>query len=293
MCAAHLQAHLLQDAGHAVPDGWGGGQGQIHDAEGHAQPGTGLPGHQLAHAGHLEGGLFDELRHHVEGLALHALEGVVDHAGAGHPHVDDPLRLAHAVERPGHEGVVLHRVAEHHQLGAAEAAPVGGALGAGLDGLPHEGHRVHVDARLGGAYVDGRAHHVGDGQRLGYGGDELFVPLGHALVHQGGEATDEVHPHRLGRLVHGGGEGHVVAGAGRPGHQGHGGDGYALVDDGYAELRLNVLAGFYQLFRRGGDLVVDLPAGGVGVRVAAVQQAHAHGDGAHIQVLVVDHPDGL
>ena len=42
--AADLQAHLLQDAGHAVADGGGGGQGQVHDAEGHAQAGGWPPG---------------------------------------------------------------------------------------------------------------------------------------------------------------------------------------------------------------------------------------------------------
>ena len=40
-------------------------------------------------------------------------------------------------------------VAEDHQLGAAEAAPVGGALGQILMVRPMQGHSVHVDARLG------------------------------------------------------------------------------------------------------------------------------------------------
>ena len=44
------------------------------------------------------------------------------------------------VEGSGHEGVVLHGVAEHHQLGAAETAPAGGPFGQLLDGLAHEGH---------------------------------------------------------------------------------------------------------------------------------------------------------
>ena len=59
-----------------------------------------------------------------KGCALHRLQGVIHHAGAGNAHVDDAFRLAHAVEGAGHEGVVLHGVAEHHQLGAAQAVPV-------------------------------------------------------------------------------------------------------------------------------------------------------------------------
>ena len=99
-------------------------QGEIHDAEGRVQPTAGLLGHQLAHAGHPESGLLHGLRHHVKGLALHRFQGSTHHAGAGDAHVDDLLRLSHAVESAGHKGVVLHGIAEHHQLGAAEAIPV-------------------------------------------------------------------------------------------------------------------------------------------------------------------------
>ena len=71
----------------------------------------------------------------------------MDHAGAGDTHVDDGLRLTYPVEGAGHEGVILHGVAEHHQLGAAEAALVGGALGGSLHRLAHELDGIHIDAR--------------------------------------------------------------------------------------------------------------------------------------------------
>ena len=293
MGAAHLQPHLLQDAGHAVPHSGGGGQGKVHDAEGGVQAAAGFLGHQLAHAGDAEGGLFDGLGHHIEGLALHALKGVVHHAGAGDAHVDDPLRLAHAVEGAGHEGVVLHSVAEHHQLGAAEAAPVRGALRQLLDGAAHEGHRIHVDARLGGAHVDGRAHQVGGGKSFWDGGNELPVCVGHALLDQGGETADEVDAGSFGRPVQGGGKGGVVVCLRRSGHQGDGGDGDALVDDGDAEFLLDGLAGGHQIFGAAGDFVVDGVTGLPGVAAGAGQQGDAHGDGAHVQMLLVDHLDGL
>ena len=290
---AGLQAHLLQNAGHAVADGGGGGQGEIHDAKGHAQPAAGLLGHQLAHSGHPEGGLLDGLGHHVEGLALHVLEGVVHHAGAGHAHIDDAVRLPHAVEGARHEGVILHRIAEYHQLGAAKAAPVGGALGGVLDDAAHLGHRVHVDPRPGGANVDGGADKVGDGQRLGDRGDELLVGLGGPLLHQGGEAADEVDPGGLGGVVHGHGEGDVAARLRRPGHKSHGGDGDAFVDDGDAELPLNGLAGGHQVLGPAGDLVIDLLTGGLWIGIGAVQQGDAHGNGTHVQMLLVDHMYGI
>ena len=165
---------------------------RVHNAEGGVQPAAGLLGHQLTHAGDAEGGLLHRLGYHVEGLSLHLLKGVVYHTRAGDPHVDDPLWLAHPVEGARHKGVVLHGVAEHHQLGAAEAAPVGSFLRQLLDGAAHEGHRVHIDARLGGAHVDRGADDIRRGQRLGDGVDEDAVGRRHPLLDQGGEAADEV-----------------------------------------------------------------------------------------------------
>ena len=95
-----------------------------------------------------------------------------------------------------------------------------------------------------------------------------------------------------GRPVQRQGEGHVVLRLAGACHQGHGGDGDALVDDGNAELPLDGLAGDHQFFCLTADLFIDLPAGGLGVGVGAVQQGDAHGNGADVQVLLVDHVDG-
>ena len=57
--------------------------------------------------------------------------------------------------------------------------------------------------------------------------------------------------------VQGQGEGHIVLRLAGPGHQGHGGDGDALVDDGDAELRLDIPAGAHQLVRRGLDIRIQ------------------------------------
>ena len=291
--AADGQAHLLQDAGHTVTHRRGGGQGQVYDAEGHAQTGAGLGGHHLAHAGDLEGGFFDSLGHHVEGLALAALQGVVHHAGAGHAHVDDGVGLTHAVEGTSHEGVVLHGVAEHHQLGAAKAGLLSGAQGGLFHCLPHEPHGVHVDARSGGTHIDRGADVLGAGQGFRNGCDELPIAIGHALLHQGRVAADEVDAAGLGRPIHGLGEGDVIRGIAGRRHQSHGGDGNALIDDGDAEFQLDLFAGGHQTFGVAADLVIDLPAGFHRIAVAAGEQGDAHGDGTDVQVLLVDHVDGV
>ena len=67
--------------------------------------------------------------------------------------MDDTVGLTHAVEGASHEGVVLRSVAEHHQLGAADALLVGGELGGLLDNLAHELDGVQIEAGLGGTDV--------------------------------------------------------------------------------------------------------------------------------------------
>src|SRR5699024_2804835 len=57
--AAAFQAHLLQDIGYAVADGRGGGQRQVDDPGGDAQPLAGQIGHQLAQPRDRECGSLD------------------------------------------------------------------------------------------------------------------------------------------------------------------------------------------------------------------------------------------
>ena len=216
---------------------------------------------------------------------------MVYHAGAGDAHIDDAVGLTHPMEGPGHKGVILHGVAEHHQLGAAQPVGVTGQMGRLLDDATHAGHGVHVDARLGGAHIHGGAHQFRFVQGLGDALDQGVVTRAKALVDQGGVAADEVDAHRLGSPVQGLGK--VDGGCRRagPGDHGNGGDGDALVDDGDAILPGDVLAGLHQVLGIAADLIVDLLSGLVHIGVDAVQQGDAHGDGAHVQVFVVDHMD--
>ena len=73
---------------------------------------------------------------------------MVYHPGAGHTHIEDALRLSDAVKRPGHEGVILHRVGKNHQLRAAEAPLICRALRRLLDDPAHKGPGIHIDPRL-------------------------------------------------------------------------------------------------------------------------------------------------
>ena len=92
--------------------------------------------HQLTHTGDLEGGLLDDVGDFVNGQGLvHLGKGGTHNTGAGYAHMDDTVGLTHAVEGACHEGVVLRSVAEHHQLGTADALLIGGELGGLLDNL--------------------------------------------------------------------------------------------------------------------------------------------------------------
>ncbi len=77
-----------------------GRQGEVNDAEGHAQPPGGLLRHQLAHARHLEAVFFTVSATTPKSAPPHGAQRVMHHAGAGDADVYHRVRLAHAVEGP-------------------------------------------------------------------------------------------------------------------------------------------------------------------------------------------------
>ena len=292
--AAGLKAHLLEDVGHTVAHGGGGGQRQVDDAGGYAQLFGGEVCHQLTHAGDLEGGALHQLGHLVDGGVLgQPGQRGADRAGAGDADVDLAVGLTGAVEGTRHKGIVLGCVAEDHQLCCADALTVGGELAGLLDGLAHQLDGVHVQARLGGTDVHRAADDVRLGQCAGDGLDEAQVARREALVDEGGVAAHEVDAHLLAGGVEGLGKVHRVGVRAGAQQHGDGGDADALVDDGDAVLGADVLHSRNEPGGAGGDLVIDFFAGFPGVRVDAVQQADAHGDGAHVQIVLREHLDGL
>ncbi len=155
--------------------------------------------------------------------------------------MDLAVRLAGAVERTGHEGVVLGCIAEHHQLCCADALTVGGQLAGLLHGLAHQLDGVHVQARLGGADVHRAAHDVRLGQCAGDGLDQAAVTGREALVHKGSVAAHEVDAHLFTGGIQGLGKVHRVSVRAGAQQHGDGGDADALVDDGDAVLGADVL----------------------------------------------------
>ena len=74
--------------------------------------------------------------------------------------MNDTIRLTHAVECTRHKGVILRRIAEHHQLGSTHAHIAARQFGCLSNYGAHHLHSVHVDAAFGGTDVHRRTHHV-------------------------------------------------------------------------------------------------------------------------------------
>ena len=203
------------------------------------------------------------------------------------------IRLARAVECARHEGVILRRVAEHHQLGRAHAHVIFCLFGGGLDDGAHHLHGVHVDAAFGRAHIYAGTHKFRLRQRIGNAADKPFIPCGKALVHQGRIPANEVYAHGFGGGVQRAGIPHGVC-IRRAGQQhGNGRHRHALVHNGHAVSGRDALGRAHKVFCARGDFVVNFFACAAAVRVRTVQQGDAHGDGAHVQVFVRDHANGV
>ena len=197
------------------------------------------------------------------------------------------------MEGAGHEGVVLHGVAEHDELAGADALLIGGELGGALDDAGHLEGGVHVDAGPRAAHVHRGADAVGGGERRGDGVHELVVGPGGAFVHERREAADEIDAHLLAGAVHGHGHGREVVGGHRGADLRDGGDRDALIHDGDAELALELLGGGYELLGGRGHAVVNLGRQRIHIGVDAAAQVDAQRDSADVQVLLGHHGQGL
>ena len=269
MCAALFKPHFFQDMRHRVADCGCGRKGKIHDAERHAKPLRSFLCHKLADARDLERGFLDGIRHVRDVAVRDLLQRRAHHAGAGDTDVDHAVRLARAVECPRHKGIVLGRIAEHDELGGADAALIGGRLRRAANDLPHGRYGVHVDARLRRADVDARTDMLRFGKRFGDAVYERAVPRRKALLHKRRIPADEIHTHRpCGALQRFGIEHGIAAACGDK--HGNGRNGNALVDDRDAVFLFDLLARLHKAARAPADLFIDLLAGimNIGIRTA-------------------------
>ena len=285
----NLQTHLLQDSGNTVAHRRGRCQAQIHNTKRHTQSLGSLHAHQLTHTGDPEGGLFNGFCHHIKGLTLDALKGVINNAGAGNAHIELTFRLAYAVECACHKGVILHSIGKYHQFRTAKAVVFLGDISGLFDDLAHFGYGIHIDTGLGRTHIDAGADISGLGHCLGNGIHQDPVALGTTLLHQSRKAANKVDAASLCRLIHSDRQRYVGISITAVTNDGDRSYRDPLVDDGNAKLPLDLLADLHQILCTASDLVVDLPGADLDIRVRAIQQGNTHSDCTDIQVALVDH----
>ena len=215
------------------------------------------------------------------------------HAGSADAHADNGFRFRYAMEGAGHKRIIVYRVTEHHQLRAADGVIGRRFFRSLFHHAAHLRHRVHVDTGLGGTDVDRRADHVRCGQRFRNGSDQVPVAFGIAFVHQRAEAADKVYPHFMGCFVQRFGQWHIIIGVAAFAHHGNRRYGNTFIDDRHAQVGFNIFPGLNQLFRFFRNFVIDFIRADFHIRMPAVPEADAHGDGTHIQVVVRDHLRGF
>ena len=293
MSSARLKPHLLKDARNAVAHGGRRREGEVNYAERHIQPVGSLGGNHLTHARYLERGLFYRLGNNIKRCALALLQRMVNHARAGYADVYHAVGLADAVECTCHEGVILHRVAEHNELCAAESVGIACQVRGVFNYAPHRCDGVHVNAGTRRADVHARADKIGLRHCLRNCAQQKLITLGKALVHKRRVAADKVHAAGFCRAVKRQRKGNVILRRAASGDERYRRYRDALVYDRDAELALDILARFHEPLCAAADLVVYLSAAALGILAYAVEQRYAHGDRADIEVLLVDHVDGV
>ena len=199
------------------------------------------------------------------------------------------------MEAACHERVVVGGIAECHELHATVGVVVCGGVCDVFDDVAEQLDGVHVDAGFGGSHIDRRADNVGFAQRLRQGADEQLFSRGHGLGYECRVAADQVDADLLRRTVKRMRNFHEVlrALARACADQGNRGDGDALVDDRNAVVAFDGLASRYEILGIRGDLAIDVLTDLVDAVGRAVQQADAHGNSAHVELLLLDHLVGL
>ena len=214
---------------------------------------------------------------------------MLHYAGSADPYAYHRFRFRYAVEGAGHKGVIIYRVAEHDQLRAADGVVGRRLFRSFFHHAAHLRHCVHVDAGFRRAYVDRRTNHFRRGQRFRNGCDQIAVAFGVALVHQSAETADKVYAHFVSRPVQRPCQRHIIGSIAAFANHGNRRHGNTLVNDGHAQVRLDIFPGPYQLFRFLCNFVINFIRADFHIRMPAVPQADAHGDGTHVQVVMGDH----
>ena len=264
-------------------------QRQVDNAELGIQAACSLLCYQLADAGNLEGSLFNRFGYHTDIAVTHLLQCVFNNARSAYANVDNAFRFGYAVEGTCHERVIRHSIAEYNKLSTADCIAVSSTLGSSLYNLAHLFYSIHIDTAFGRANAYGRANNVGNCQCFRNRRNQIAVALGIALVHESGKAADEVNANLLACVVQSLCQRYIIVAVAAFANHGNRRYGNTLVDNGHAQLNLDILTGFYQMLCLTANLIINFLRCYLDIRMTAITQADAHGDSTHIQLILGNH----
>ena len=289
---ADLKAHFLKDVCHGVADCGRRRKGEIDDAERNTETFRRFTADELSHTGNLECRSFDDVRD-LRQIAVGTFrKRRAYNARTGYADVNDAVRLSHTVESTRHKRIVLGSVAEHDELRTADAVAVRRLFCGFSNHASHKRHGIHIDARLCGTDIDGRADVIRYGKRLGNRLNERAIAGRKTFVDERAVSADEVDANRPGSAFQRFGVFHGIPAAGSRQH----GDGRyrdALIDDRDTVKFFDILTGFDKVLRTPRNFLVYFTAGGFNIGIGTVKKGHTHRDRADIQILLLNHGDRL
>src|SRR5260370_19951859 len=122
MSARALKPNGFKNVRHRITGHWCGRQRKIDDAERDSQTARSFAANQLTGPREFERKLLDYVRKVVKWkTGISVLDRVIDNAGAGYADIQNSFRLADAVKRAGHEGIVFDGVGVSNKLGVCNA----------------------------------------------------------------------------------------------------------------------------------------------------------------------------
>ena len=205
------------------------------------------------------------------------------------------IALSYTVEGTRHERVVIRRIAENHELCAAERAVIRGSRRGLLDHLSHAAHGVHVESCPRGADIHRTADALRPRERLRNRVNQQALGIRHPLCDQGRVTADKVDADFLCRAVQSLRNLHKVLGrpAGRAADQRNRRHGDTLIHNRNAVFARNRLAGLDELARAPTNQFVDIPVQFGFVAVNAAEEGKPHRNRADIEQVPVYHGIGF
>ena len=264
-------------------------QGQIDNTELGIQTACSLLCYQLADTGNFESSFLNCFGNHTDIAVTYLLQCIFNNARAADANVDNAFRFGYAMESACHERVIRHSIAEYYQLSTTDRITIGSTLGSSLHNLAHLFYSIHIDTAFGRANAYGRANNVGNRQCFRNRRNQIAVALGVALVHESGKTADKVNADLLTCVVQSLCQRYIIIAVTAFTNHRNRRYGNTLVDDGHAQLNLNILTGFYQMLCLTANLIINFLRCYLDIRMTAITQADAHGDSTHVQLILGNH----